>query len=225
VVKFKDSALPELWYRSKTAYTKSGVSVPLMFRIATTADCKDPLKRHRQRRLWKMPLREALEVAKQQAEAGGPEEDAGGAAGAVDAAEHMQGAGGRKGRVRGKRARIDGDGDVVMVRPCRHNPHGTSRTACARATITVCPCRHNPHGMRQCCAAAGSRRRFCWGTHNEHHGRSQGWLPLRSERHLRARMHHGRTRTHARAPHNRAHACECRTALTHACSSGLQDSG
>lgn len=110
VMMLEDAAQPEVWHRSKTAITKSGVAVPLLFRVATSADAKNPLKQHKRRGLWKMPVRQALEAVQSgtAVEEGGPPEGA-----------RPRGRGSVQGGRRGKRSRLDEDGDVVMVRPSR----------------------------------------------------------------------------------------------------------
>lgn len=103
----EDAAQPEVWHRCKTAITKSGVAVPLLFRVAVSTDAKNPLKQHKRRGLWKMPVRQALEVV----QSGADVEDAGG----PPEAPRPRGRGSAQGR-RGKRGRLDDDGDVIMVR-------------------------------------------------------------------------------------------------------------
>jgi hypothetical protein len=142
VIGFEESTTPQLWYRCKTAFTKSGVSVPLIFRVATTSDCKNPMKKHKRRNLWKMPLRDALEVAKAHAEGGG----------AAAADDEMHAADGEaQGRKRGasgaKRGRVDEDGDVIMVRHL--NPESSLLMSCLLSELLA--------GKRPCNAV-----RFCF---------------------------------------------------------------
>jgi hypothetical protein len=73
---------------------KEGVAVPLLFRVALTSDAKDYLKQHKTRRLWTLPVRQAVKVAKGEIEA---------------PAAYRTGQ-------RAKRERVDADGDAVMVR-------------------------------------------------------------------------------------------------------------
>jgi hypothetical protein len=70
---------------------KEGVAVPLLFRVALTSDTKDYLKQHKTRRLWTMPVRQAVAVAQGRAP------------------EPVQYHG------KQKRERVDKDGDALMV--------------------------------------------------------------------------------------------------------------
>eukprot|EP00892_Ulva_mutabilis_P011390 jgi/Ulvmu1/8623/UM046_0023.1 len=104
VMLLEDAAQPEVWHRSKTAITKSGVAVPLLFRVATSSDAKNPLRQHKRRGLWKLPVRQALQVV----QSGADVEDEGAPQGG-----RPRGRGSVQGRG-GKRSRLDADGDVVM---------------------------------------------------------------------------------------------------------------
>lgn len=120
VMMLEDAAQPEVWHRSKTAITKSGVAVPLLFRVATSADAYNPLRQHKRRGLWKMPVRQALEAV----QSGAADEEE-----APPERVRPRGRGSVQGGRHGKRDRLDEDGDVVMVR--------TSRCELRRATNTA----------------------------------------------------------------------------------------
>lgn len=126
VMMLEDAAQPEVWHRSKTAITKSGVAVPLIFRVATSSDTKNPLKQHKRRGLWKMPVRQALEAV----QSGADLEDSGG--------PQPRGRGSVQGG-RGKRSRLDSDGDVIMVCPPAACVRMSCRQGCRQgAVVTHC---------------------------------------------------------------------------------------
>lgn len=96
-----DESAQKLWYRAKAALMKQGVAVPLLFRVAFTSDAKNWMKQHKTRRLWQLPVRQAVAVAQGKAEL--PE--------APKAHKPQRQSGGKA-----KREKLDEDGDAVMVR-------------------------------------------------------------------------------------------------------------
>lgn len=97
-----DEAVAHLWYRAKKTLMKEGVAVPLIFRVAVTSDAKKYLAQRQTRRLWTMPVRQAMAIAQGTAE---------------PPAQVAKGSRGR-GAQGGKRDRSCADGDVVMVCAC-----------------------------------------------------------------------------------------------------------
>ena len=96
-----DESAQKLWYRAKAALMKQGVAVPLLFRVAFTSDAKNWMKQHKTRRLWQLPVRQAVAVV--QGTAALPE--------APKAHKPQRHSGGKA-----KREELDKDGDAVMVR-------------------------------------------------------------------------------------------------------------
>jgi hypothetical protein len=159
-----ESPVQHAWYRAKTAVTKQGVAVPLLFRLAATSDRKNYMAKHRTRNLWKMPVRQALAVASGAA----PAEDGGGVK------KHRRRGEGRAGgkQAQGKRSRTDADGDEIMVRALGHlaawRPLGactwttsqhvytaTSSCVCVQTVARggagpPCACSHEPYRCRDC---------------------------------------------------------------------------
>ncbi|KAF8072386.1 ncbp3 [Scenedesmus sp. PABB004] len=113
------AAMPLRWHKGRD-FVKGRdargkeIKVPLMYRMATDLDQKDPHEEKRSRFLWKGKRRreEGGRARRQRGDGGGEWEDAGGWEDGGDA--EMQQARGRKRRARGKR-RKGAEGDVDMA--------------------------------------------------------------------------------------------------------------
>jgi hypothetical protein len=131
-----DEAATHLWYRAKKALMKEGVAVPLLFRVAITSDAKDYLTKRQTRRLWTMPVRQAVAIAQGKAEL------------PVKVAKGPRGRGAQK----GKRDRLDADGDALMVcaRPSRGPCCILSIANLTPVASRVASSRGRQHALRRC---------------------------------------------------------------------------
>lgn len=143
-IKPADETVKHLWYRAKSALMRDGVAVPLLFRIAVTSDCKDYLKRGKTRRLWTMPVRKAISVAQGKEPAPAPKRHGGGREAPPAPKPRGRGKGGQQNRappehgaLRGKRERVDEEGDVVMVRPAALCCLQCARAACSTGAAVL----------------------------------------------------------------------------------------